>query len=89
MLYHLRRKLADASSTEELLLLRAHVVYAAFEPSLRMLVPKLHVFLPKIGRFEETAAANMALLPGRTLLPTCNAFYIAAISVQLHCCQNH
>ena len=45
--------------------MRAHVVSAGLDASVRMLVPRLHVFLPKIGRLEETMAANMALLPGK------------------------
>ena len=72
VLYHLNRRLSKAASTGALSLLRAHVVSASFDASLRMLVPRLHVFLPKIGRFEETVAANMALLPGTSSLPSPN-----------------
>ena len=68
VLYHLNRRLSEAASTDALSLLRAHVVSASYDASLRMLVPRLHIFLPKTGRFEETVAANMALLPGMTLL---------------------
>ena len=66
VLYHLDRRLSEAASTDTLSLLRAHIVSASYDASLRMLVPRLHVFLPKTGRFEETVAANMALLPGTT-----------------------
>lgn len=54
---------------EELPLLRAHIVSAGADVSLRCLVPRLHVFLPKTGRYEETLAANMALLPGKQIAP--------------------
>ncbi len=54
---------------DELPLLRAHLVSAGADASLRMLVPRLHVFLPKAERYEETLAANMALLPGKWMLP--------------------
>ena len=76
VLYNLDRRLSEAVSTDALFLLRAHVVSASYDASLRMLVPRLHVFLPKIGRFEETVAANMALLPGTTLLPSLQALYL-------------
>ena len=66
VLYHLWRRLSEAACTEELPLTRAHVVSAGLDASVRMLVPRLHVFLPKIARLEETMAANMALLPGKT-----------------------
>lgn len=69
VLYHLWRRLSEAACTEELPLMRAHVVSAGLDASMRMLVPRLHVFLPKIGRLEETVAANMALLPGKTSIP--------------------
>ncbi len=69
LLYHLWRRLSEAACQEELPLMRAHVVSAGLGASTRMLVPRLHVFLPKSGRFEETIAANMALLPGKTTIP--------------------
>ena len=69
VLYNLWRTLSEASCAERLPLLRAHIVSAGADASLRMLVPRLHVFLPKAGRFEETLAANMALLPGKAVLP--------------------
>ena len=70
VLYHLDRRLSEAVSTDALSLLRAHVVSASYDASLRLLVPRLHSFLPKIGRFEETVAANLALLPGTTSPPS-------------------
>ena len=74
VLFHLDRRLSEAASTDALSLLRAHVVSASYDASLRMLVPRLHVFLPKIGRFEEAVAANMALLPGMTSPPSSKHF---------------
>lgn len=68
-LYGLWRKLSEVDCTDELPLLRAQIVSAGADASLRMLVPRLHVFLPKAERYEETLAANMALLPGKLILP--------------------
>ena len=65
MLYGLWRKLSEADCVEDLPLLRAHLVAAGAGVCLRMLVPRLHVFLPKAARYEEALAANMALLPGK------------------------
>ncbi len=68
-LYGLWRKLSEVDCTEELPMLRAHLVSAGADASLRMLVPRLHVFLPKAERYEESLAANMALLPGTSIPP--------------------
>ena len=68
-LYGLWRKLSEVECMEELPLLRAHMVSAGADISLRMLMPRLHVFLPKAGCYEETRAANMALLPGKQTAP--------------------
>ena len=65
VLYGLWRKLSEVDSVEDLPLLRAHLVAAGADVCQRMLVPRLHVFLPKAGRYEEALAANMALLPGK------------------------
>ena len=65
MLYGLWRKLSEAASTEELALLRSHIVSAGADAGMRVLAPRLHVYLRKAARYEETLAANMALLPGK------------------------
>lgn len=79
VLYNLWRTLSEASCAERLPLLRAHIVTAGADACQMMLVPRLHVFLPKAGRFEETLAANMALLPGKTLLP-----FSSPLSIKAH-----